>query len=115
MANRERKVMEAALWMATGAVIGAGAALLLAPQSGKETRRDIARYAKKARNGAEEAVEDFSEAVVGMADAVGKKAGAVVDRGADVALETKKGLLKTIDEARESLERQRTRLAKLVG
>ena len=32
-----------------GAVVGAGIGLLFAPQTGTETRRDIARYAKKAQ------------------------------------------------------------------
>ena len=35
--------------IAGGAVVGAGIGLLLAPQAGTETRRDIARYAKKAQ------------------------------------------------------------------
>lgn len=42
----------AARWaalIAGGAVVGAGIGLLFAPQAGTETRRDIARYAKKAQ------------------------------------------------------------------
>ena len=35
--------------IAGGAVVGAGIGLLFAPQAGTETRRDIARYAKKAQ------------------------------------------------------------------
>ena len=35
--------------IASGAVVGAGIGLLFAPQAGTETRRDIARYAKKAQ------------------------------------------------------------------
>ncbi len=115
MENRETKVLEAALWLVAGAVVGAGVALLLAPRSGKETRREIARFAKKAGRGAEGIVEDFSDAVAGMVDAMGKEAGGIVDRGKDVALETKKGLLKSIEEAQGKLEKQRVRLAKLVG
>lgn len=115
MENRETKAFDAALWLAAGAVIGAGLALLLAPRSGKETRRDIARFAKRARRGAEGVVENFSEAVAGMVDAVGKEAGDILDRGKDMALDTKRELLKTIEEAQGKLGEQRTRLAKLVG
>ncbi len=114
MANRASKVLEAAPWLAAGAVVGAGAALLLAPRSGKETRRDIARLAKKTGRVAGEVVANFTDAVAGMVDAVGKGAGAVLDRGKDAALETKKGLLRTIDEAQGTLEKQRAKLAKLV-
>ncbi|HEU5201683.1 MAG TPA: YtxH domain-containing protein [Nitrospira sp.] len=35
--------------IAGGAVVGAGIGLLFAPQAGTETRREIARYAKKAQ------------------------------------------------------------------
>jgi gas vesicle protein len=38
-----------AAFIAGGAVVGAGIGLLFAPQAGTETRRDIARYAKKAQ------------------------------------------------------------------
>lgn len=115
MTNRGTKMWEAALWLGAGAVVGAGVALLLAPRSGKETRRGIARFAKKAGRGAEEIVEEFSGAVADMVDAVGKEAGGILDRGKGMALEAKKELLKTIDDAQGTLEKQRTRLAKLVG
>jgi len=42
-----------------GAIIGAGAALLLAPQTGAETRTMLKGYAKKAE---EEAIEQAQEA-----------------------------------------------------
>lgn len=115
MENRGTKMFGAGLWLVAGAVVGAGVALLLAPQSGKATRRDIARFTKKAGRRAEGIVDDFSDAVAGMVDAVGKEAGGILDRGKNVALETKKELLKTIEEAQGTLEKQRTRLAKLVG
>ena len=38
-----------AAFIAGGAVVGAGIGLLFAPQAGTQTRRDIARYAKKAQ------------------------------------------------------------------
>jgi len=104
MANRESRALKAALWLGSGAVIGAGVALLLAPRPGKETRRDIARFAKKAERGAEGIVEDFSDTM-----------GGILDRGRDLALEAKKELRKTIEDAQGTLEKQRMRLSKLVG
>lgn len=104
MANRESRAWKTALWLGSGAVIGAGVGLLLAPRPGKETRRDLARFAKKAGREAEGFVEDFSDAM-----------GGILDRGKDLAFEAKKELRKTIDEAQETLEKQRMRLTKLVG
>ncbi len=46
-----------------GLAIGAGVALLLAPQSGEETRRGIARRARRAQEAAQELVEDMSGTV----------------------------------------------------
>ncbi len=48
-----------------GLALGAGAALLLAPQSGRATRRDIRRGVKKARDAAEQTVADVTDSVVG--------------------------------------------------
>ena len=46
-----------------GLALGAGAALLFAPQSGEETRRDIARRARRAQEAAQDFVEDVSGTV----------------------------------------------------
>lgn len=46
-----------------GLAIGAGAALLLAPQSGRETRREIARRARRAQDAAQGFVEDVTGTV----------------------------------------------------
>lgn len=98
-----------------GGIIGAGIALLFAPQSGKATRKDISRYARKVRRRAEDIVDDFSDSVVKMVETVGEKAGDILDRGADIAHETKKDILKVIEEGQEELEKQRNRLARFLG
>jgi gas vesicle protein len=46
-----------------GLVLGAGAALLFAPQSGEQTRRGIARRARRAQEAAQGFVEDVSGTV----------------------------------------------------
>ena len=46
-----------------GIALGAGIALLLAPQSGEETRRGIARRARRAQEVAQDFVEDVSGTV----------------------------------------------------
>ena len=49
MSDQRRQATKIAALVAGGAVIGAGIGLLLAPRTGAETRRDVGRYAKKAR------------------------------------------------------------------
>jgi gas vesicle protein len=46
-----------------GLALGVGAALLFAPQSGEETRRGIARRARRAQEAAQDFVEDVSGTV----------------------------------------------------
>ena len=46
-----------------GLALGAGVALLLAPQSGEETRRAVARRARRAQEAAQGFVEDVSGTV----------------------------------------------------
>ena len=46
-----------------GVAIGAAAALLLAPQSGEETRRDLRRGARRARRAAQDIAGDLSTKV----------------------------------------------------
>jgi gas vesicle protein len=46
-----------------GVALGAGVALLLAPQSGEETRREIAHRARRAQDAAQDFVEDVSGTV----------------------------------------------------
>jgi gas vesicle protein len=53
-----------------GLAIGAGVALLLAPQSGEETRRSIARRARRAQEAAQDLVEDVTGTVVDKFDEV---------------------------------------------
>jgi gas vesicle protein len=46
-----------------GLALGAGVALLFAPQSGEETRRAVARRARRAQDAAQDFVEDVSGTV----------------------------------------------------
>ncbi|WP_136513218.1 MULTISPECIES: YtxH domain-containing protein [Geomonas] len=118
MADRDNKVMVGALMLLAGGIIGAGVALLYAPQSGQKTRKDISRYAKKARRKGEEAleaVEDFTEQVTDMAEAMGDRAAEILDRGKDMAYGAKKNLLKALEDGEARLTKERARLAKMIG
>jgi gas vesicle protein len=59
--ERERSGGAGSLFL--GLAVGAGLALLLAPQSGEETRRSIARRARRAQAAAQDFVEDVSGTV----------------------------------------------------
>lgn len=104
-----------ALMLVAGGIIGAGVALLYAPQSGRKTRRDIARYSNKVRRRAGDAIDDFSGSVHDMVESVGEKAEEILDKGKDLADDAKRELLNVIEDGQKKLEKQKSRLAKLIG
>lgn len=56
----EREGASAVKWFIVGGLLGAGMALLFAPQSGGETRRGIRRRLRKLRAMTEERLDDLS-------------------------------------------------------
>ncbi|MDO9289551.1 MAG: YtxH domain-containing protein [Thermodesulfovibrionales bacterium] len=73
-----------------GGAVGAGLALLLAPQSGPETRRKIKDFA-----------EDMKERV-----------GSTVEKGKDLFEQKKSVIASAIDAGKEAYEKERERLSK---
>ena len=115
MDESDNKVMLGALLVLAGAILGAGVALLVAPQSGKETRRDITKYARQARRKVEGVAGEVAESVSDMADVVEEKAEELLGRGKDLAKESREAVLAALEEGQERIARQRDRLAKLLG
>jgi gas vesicle protein len=62
-----------------GLALGAGAALLVAPQTGEETRRGIARRARRAQEAAQDLVEDVSGTVADKFNEVRATVGERID------------------------------------
>jgi gas vesicle protein len=115
MSDNNNNAMVGALLLVAGGVIGAGVALLYAPQSGERTRKDITRYARKVRRKAEGVVDEFADTVSEMVETVAEKAEDILEKGKDMAYEAKKELVKVIEDGQVQLEKQRAKLVKLVG
>lgn len=114
MDDRCDNVTAGALLVMAGAILGAGAALLFAPKSGRETRRDISRVARKVGRKVEGAAGEVVGSVAGMVDAVEEKAEELLKKGMDLSKESREAVLDALNEGQERLERQRDRLAKLL-
>ena len=114
MDERNDGVMVGAMLVLVGAILGAGAALLFAPQSGGKTRRDISRFARKTGKVVEGVAGEVVGSVAGMADAVEEKAEELLDKGKDLSRESREAVLAALNEGQERLGRQRDRLAKLL-
>jgi gas vesicle protein len=113
MDDREKKAAAAALLILAGGIVGAGVALLLAPQSGQRTRKDIVRYAKRTKNRANDAVDDLSATVSDLVDTIGDKTDDLLEKGKVVAGGARKDLIRMIEEGAARLEQFRTKLSRM--
>jgi gas vesicle protein len=115
MSTINNQVKVGALMLLAGGILGAGLALLYAPQSGKRTRSDIARLSRKVKEQTADAVEEFTESVNEMVDSVSDKAAELLDKGKDIAISAKQDVLQAISEGQARLGAEKTRLAKLIN
>lgn len=113
MCEKDKKVAVAAMLMVAGGIVGAGLALLLAPQSGERTRRDIMRSAKRVKTRAEEAVDDLSVNISDLVETIGDKTDDILDKGKDIAGSARKDLIRLIEEGASRLEKFRTKLSRM--
>lgn len=98
-----------------GGVIGAAIALLYAPQSGRETRKDIAKTARKVKKETVHMVEDTIDSINDFAGDVKDKVSDIVDRGKDLSSDAKKEILRNIEHGQKVLEKQKKRLVEAMG
>jgi len=113
MEERDKKVAAAALMILAGGIVGAGLALLFAPQSGQRTRKDLLRYAKKTKRRAGEAADDLSANISDLVDTIGDKTDDLLEKGKDVAGSARKDLIRLIEEGASRLEQFRTKLSRM--
>lgn len=115
MAQADPKPMTDTVKMIGGGLVGAGLALLLAPQSGKQTRRGIVRYARTFGGRTHHAVYDFSNSLGEFIDSIGDKANEILNSGTEMSDEAKRGLLTALERGQERLEKQKRKLAQIIG
>lgn len=111
MTDRDNGATVGALMLVAGGVIGAGMALLFAPQSGRRTRRQISRCSRKVRNQTEELARDAAHAVTEVVEELGEKTSDLIEGGGEVAEDWRQHLLHSIEQGQKNLERQRQKLS----
>jgi gas vesicle protein len=71
MARKLDNVMTGALFLVGGGIVGAGMALLLAPQSGKKSRKEISRFSRSMGKQSDKVIRNISESMSDFAERVG--------------------------------------------
>jgi len=83
-----------------GGLVGAGFALLLAPQSGRETRQKI-----------KDLTDDVKEKAMEYAGDVKEKVTSTIDKGKEVYEEKKSIITSAIDAGKDAYEKEKERLS----
>lgn len=96
-----------------GALAGATVALLLAPQTGDKTRRQIARYGKKAGGRAQEFVGEIAEAMDDVLGDVLKFSGNKIEKGKELTSRAHSEILEVLDAGKKYIEEERAKLDKI--
>lgn len=104
--TNEKRVLGALL---VGGLLGAGIAMLFAPQSGKRTRRDISRFTKNAASGAKEAIEDATESVQDLVDQISDKLSELALSRKDMAETAIKKIVHNLDNIQKTVEKQKAK------
>ena len=97
--NNEKRDVAAAFLI--GGLFGAGIALLLAPQSGARTRRDIRRIGEKTVNMTQAARIEISHAIDNLTDGVLDKLQEEIDRGREWTEDALAQLQRAMNSGRE--------------
>jgi gas vesicle protein len=98
-----------------GGLIGAGIALLYAPKPGRETRRDISKAAKRAKNDAVEMVEETIQTVNDFVSDMKDKASDVIERGVELSDSAKKEIVRSLEHSQKVIEKQTKRIIEGLG
>jgi gas vesicle protein len=105
---------EAAGFLIAGAALGAGIALLYAPQSGARTQKDIRRFARKTVNRLDDLQLDIRDQVTDWVDNVTEALKDGVDRGKKIGAEGYAQVLQSFDAAKKSVDDGKNRLEHLM-
>jgi gas vesicle protein len=80
MARKISTGLTESLFLVGGGVVGAGLALLLAPQSGKKSRRDISRLSRSVSKQSDKVIRNISESMSDFAERVGGMTGSMLHK-----------------------------------
>jgi len=98
-----------------GGVIGAVVALLYAPKSGKNTRKDISRTVRRVKNNTVDLIEETIEDVNEFAGDLKEAAADLLEHGAEMSSKARKELVSKIEHGQRAIEKQRRKLSEALG
>jgi gas vesicle protein len=98
-----------------GLAIGAGLALLFAPKSGEETRRDLQRQARRVSDQAQDLVSDLSGSVGDTINQAKEKIGNRIDAARDAVELKRRQVTNAVEAGREAAQQARVELEQRIA
>jgi gas vesicle protein len=98
-----------------GGLIGAAIALLYAPKSGRKTRKDIIRAARRAKNSTADLIEDAIDDVNDFINDLKEKASDIAGQGTDLTDKAKKEIMATLEQGQKAIDKQKQKISEALG
>jgi gas vesicle protein len=98
-----------------GGIAGAVMALLYAPKSGKETRKDVARTVRRISDDTVDLMEETFEEINDFANDLKEKASDLVEQGTDLPGKAWQEVVSMLENGQRAIEKKRKRLKKALG
>lgn len=98
-----------------GGIIGAFVALLYAPKSGRETRKDISKAARRIQKDTVDLVDDTIHGINDFASDMKDKVTDIIERGVEVTDHAKKEIIKNFEHGQKVIEKQKKRIIEYFG
>jgi gas vesicle protein len=98
-------------FLLVGAALGAGVALLYAPQSGSQTKKDIRRLARKTVDGLDDLQTNIRDQVTDWVEDV---TASIKGRGKKVGAEAYAQVLQSFDSVKETVDEGKARVEHLI-
>lgn len=89
-----------------GSLLGAGIALLFAPQSGRKTRRDILYLGKMAKNKSEQIQLEMSHAIDNLVEGISEKVEDGIERGREWTDKTTQGVIQALNTGKQYVQKE---------
>ena len=105
MEARNEKLNGVLLFVA-GSLLGTGLALLLAPQSGRRTRRDIVHLGKMAKKQSEQIQLEMPHAIDNLVEDISEKMQEGIDRGREWTENTTQAVLEALDSGKDHIRKE---------
>lgn len=112
---KDDNVVRAGSVFLIGGAIGAAIALLYAPQSGRKTRKDIKRTARRVKNETVDLVENTIYRVDNFVDETKDRVTELIDMGVNLSGNAKKEIVETLERGQKAFEKQKNRVMEAIG